>query len=159
MASASHSALAHDNHDHGSDHDDGRVHVHVAPIGFYVGIFAALIFLTFVTVGVSYYDFGAANAVIAVVIATMKASLVATFFMHLNHDKIFHTIVLLSSVLFLLIFVFFTAEDVGNRGRVEHYYGGHDDLVSGKPAAGGMPVVDVPAAPAHHGEPEGKAHH
>ena len=60
-------------HDHVShDHDDGGdVHVHISPSRFYRGIFGALVCLTIATVKVSYYDFGSANILIALVIATM----------------------------------------------------------------------------------------
>ena len=65
MASPSanaHVAHGHDGHGHdghGHDHDDGGpVHVHIAPAGFYWGIFGALIVLTFLTVAASYVVMG-----------------------------------------------------------------------------------------------------
>ena len=71
------------------------MHAHVSSAQFYWGIFGALVFLTFLTVLVSYYDFGSANIVIAMAIATAKAGLVATFFMHLRHDNLFNTLTFL----------------------------------------------------------------
>ena len=51
-------------------------------------VFGALLVLTLVTVGVSYLDLPEAETVIvALVIATMKASLVAMFFMHLKGER------------------------------------------------------------------------
>src|SRR5580704_2747448 len=100
-AESSH-AYASDAHAHA---DDGAVHVHIASNAFYFGIFGALICLTLLTVKVSYYDFGSANIVIALLVATMKASLVAAFFMHLRYDKLFNTIAFLSAFLFLAIFI------------------------------------------------------
>jgi cytochrome c oxidase subunit 4 len=52
----------------------------------YYGVFAALIGLTFLTVGVSFLHLGAWHAVVGLAIATTKATLVALFFMHLIHE-------------------------------------------------------------------------
>jgi caa(3)-type oxidase subunit IV len=96
MASTSAHDHAHD-HAHGDGHGHGHAEGagahHVDPLWLYMAIFAALIVMTVVTVGASYVDFGAANTIIAVVIASIKASLVAIFFMHLRHDKPFHSLV------------------------------------------------------------------
>ena len=46
-----------------------------------------LLILTAITVGASYVDFGAANVVIALFIASIKATLVALFFMHLISER------------------------------------------------------------------------
>jgi cytochrome c oxidase subunit 4 len=56
-----------------------------APV--YYGVFAALIGLTFLTVGVSFLHLGAWHAPVALAIATTKAALVALFFMHLIHES------------------------------------------------------------------------
>ena len=54
----------------------------------YLYVFLALAILTAVTVGVSRVDFGIAGGiVIALIVATIKGSLVALYFMHLNHEK------------------------------------------------------------------------
>lgn len=42
---------------------------------------------------------------ITLVIATIKAALVAVIFMHLQHDKLINSIVLIGSVVFLALFV------------------------------------------------------
>src|SRR5277367_4998443 len=118
-------------HSHAHGADDGAVHVHIASNRFYIGIFAALIFLTFMTVKVSYYDFGAANIVIAMLIATMKASLVAMFFMHLRYDKLFNTLAFLAAFLFLAIFILLTYDDMGKRGRLDPAYGGTVNVQTG----------------------------
>ena len=130
-------AHAHGGHDH--DDDDGAVHVHIGSNLSYVGIFVALIILTFLTVKVSYYDFGKANIVIAMLIATMKASLVAAFFMHLRYDKLFNTLAFLGSFLFLAIFILLTYDDLGDRGRIDPAYGGTVDPHTGAVAPGGAP--------------------
>ena len=54
----------------------------------YLMVFGALLVLTLVTVGVSYLDLPEFETVIvALIIATTKASLVAMFFMHLKGEK------------------------------------------------------------------------
>src|SRR6185312_2953909 len=129
---------------HGHAHaDDGAVHVHIASAQFYVGIFIALVALTILTVKVSYYDFGEANIFVAMLIATCKASLVATFFMHLRHDKLFNTLSFLSAFLFLAIFILFTYDDLGNRGKLDYSYGGTVDPRTGQAAAGGLPETSA----------------
>jgi cytochrome c oxidase subunit 4 len=136
-AESSH-AYASDAHAHA---DDGAVHVHIASNAFYFGIFGALICLTLLTVKVSYYDFGSANIVIALLVATMKASLVAAFFMHLRYDKLFNTIAFLSAFLFLAIFILLTYDDMGYRGRVEPTYGARINPETGAGAPGGEPAT------------------
>ena len=125
--------------DHSDDHDDGAVHAHIASAQFYWGIFGALVFLTFVTVKVSYYDFGSLNIIVALVVATAKATLVAAFFMHLRHDSLFNTFALVASFLFLTLFILLTYDDLGNRGKLDPAYGGVSSPESGLAAPGGLP--------------------
>jgi cytochrome c oxidase subunit IV len=83
----------------------------------YAGVLAALLALTVITVTAAGIDFGPYNTVIALVIATIKASLVALFFMHLRHDK-FDAVVFLGGVLFLAIFLIFTLFDINSRSAI-----------------------------------------
>ncbi len=54
----------------------------------YLMVFGALLVLTLITVGVSYLDLPEVETVVvALAIATTKASLVAMFFMHLKGEK------------------------------------------------------------------------
>ncbi|HEY5241117.1 MAG TPA: cytochrome C oxidase subunit IV family protein [Polyangiaceae bacterium] len=157
---------AHVGHEQDHDHDDGGdVHVHIAPAAFYWGIFGALVCLTIATVKVSYYDFGSANILIALLIATMKASLVAAFFMHLRHDKLFNTLAFLAAFLFLGIFILLTYDDVGVRAH-DRGYAQKMDLETGQQAPGGEPAtsatVDDVAREGHEGHesaPGGSAGH
>jgi cytochrome c oxidase subunit 4 len=66
-------------------HEDENLHI-VKP-SLYVGIFLTLLVLTGVTTGVSFVDLGVFNAVIALAIACLKASLVVLFFMHLHYSS------------------------------------------------------------------------
>jgi cytochrome c oxidase subunit 4 len=158
MSTSSH---VHD-HDHAHEHDDhededtgGPVHVHIATTGSYWGIFAALICLTIATVKVSYYDFGSANIIIALLVATMKASLVAAFFMHLRHDKLFNTLAFLAAFLFLGIFILLTYDDLGNRGRLDPAYGGTVIPQSGLVAPGGAPSTSATQDDSQEEAPKG----
>ena len=93
---------------------------HITPLSTYMKTFATLLVLTVITVGVSYVDLGTTvNLAIAVIIATIKASVVAAFFMHLAADTRFNSIVFASSVVFLGIFVGFTMLDTSARGMYE----------------------------------------
>jgi cytochrome c oxidase subunit 4 len=54
----------------------------------YFMVFGALMVFTIITVGVSYLHLPTHEAIIvALVIATIKGSLVALFFMHLSHER------------------------------------------------------------------------
>jgi caa(3)-type oxidase subunit IV len=54
----------------------------------YLMIGGALLVATIITVAVSYVHLGTiGNITLALVIATIKASMVAAIFMHLNHEK------------------------------------------------------------------------
>ncbi|MDP9002619.1 MAG: cytochrome C oxidase subunit IV family protein [Myxococcota bacterium] len=123
--------------------DDGEVHAHISSTQFYWGIFGGLIILTLLTVKVSYYDFGSANIIIALLIATMKASLVAAFFMHLRYDKLFNTVAFLSAFLFLAIFILLTYDDLGVRGRSPQNYTEMTDPRTGELAPGGEPATSA----------------
>lgn len=103
---------------HGHHHAPDHV-PHVTPLWVYLATWGTLVVLTAITVGVSYLNFGGANLIIALVIATIKATVVAAMFMHLLHDHRYHTLILLSGGLFLLIFVAFTMFDTEFRGRAD----------------------------------------
>jgi cytochrome c oxidase subunit 4 len=74
-------------HAHAVDHDVAH-HVQSHVRG-YVFVGVGLGFLTLVTVGLSYVNFGTpdANIVVALIVATIKAGLVALIFMHLKSEK------------------------------------------------------------------------
>ena len=88
---------------------------HVTSPATYRRILAALLALTVITVLAAGIDFGTGNAVIALAIATVKASLVALFFMHLRHDRPMNAIIFVAGVTMLGIFLLLTYVDVGTR--------------------------------------------
>jgi cytochrome c oxidase subunit 4 len=68
-----------------------------------MAVFAALWVLTLVTVAVSYLDLSVASGVaLALLIATIKGSLVACYFMHLISEKKLILLVLVMTVVFFL---------------------------------------------------------
>lgn len=61
---------------------------HIVPLRVYQGVFVALLVLTVITVLVAkFVDLGVMNIVIAMLIASVKAMLVALFFMHLKFES------------------------------------------------------------------------
>ncbi len=74
----------------------------------YIGVFFALMVLTVVTVAASSLQLATAMAItVALIIALVKGSLVASFFMHLVHEKkwIVYSLVLTVAFFFLLILI------------------------------------------------------
>ncbi len=91
----------------------GHEEVHPASMLMLTSIFLALLVLTGITVGVAYVDLGELNLFVALGIATVKAMLVAWFFMHLSHDTGFNRLAFFSSFLFVGLFVSITLMDSG----------------------------------------------
>jgi cytochrome c oxidase subunit IV len=102
-------------HTHTSEAAHGAAHeAHGGP-KLYTAILIALLFLTGITVGAAYIDLGSGNVVVALVIATIKASLVALFFMHLRWEKPVNSIIAVAGFLFLGIFLMFDLIDADSR--------------------------------------------
>jgi cytochrome c oxidase subunit IV len=80
--------------------------------GFYIAIGAILIVLTGVTAGVAFINLGPFNPVVALLIATIKATLVILFFMHVKgaSEKLTAAVVV-SGFFFLLILLFLSLAD------------------------------------------------
>jgi cytochrome c oxidase subunit IV len=109
-------------HTHGDGHAQGELdmgHTHVSSSAMFFSVLLALLFLTFITVAVSRFDFGSANMLIAMGIASVKASLVIAFFMHLKWDTAINKLVFMSSFLFLSLLFIFTLADQFTR-RLDH---------------------------------------
>ncbi len=85
---------------------------HIVDWKVLIGVLTALLVLTYLTVKVTEFDLGPLNIVIALGIATVKATLVCLFFMHLYYDQPFNSLVLVSSVLFVLVFILFSLIDL-----------------------------------------------
>lgn len=96
-------------HSADSEHPMG----HVMPMPVLVGVFLALLVLTFLTVAAAWVDLGPLNLWIALGIATVKATLVALFFMHLLYDNRFNAFVFVVGLAFLALFISLTLMDRG----------------------------------------------
>lgn len=74
----------------------------------YLAVFGALLVLTVITVAVSYLNLPmTATVVVAIAIASVKASLVAMFFMHLKGERpMVYWSLGLTGVLFVALFAF-----------------------------------------------------
>ncbi len=86
-------------------HDDIAKHVKI-----YIGVFIALLMGTALTVGMYYVHFTsiALTITIALVIATVKASLVAGYFMHLISEKKMIYSIMAATAFFFLGLMFLT---------------------------------------------------
>lgn len=84
---------------------------HVMPVPVLLGVFVTLLVLTFVTVAVTWIDLGPWNLWAAMAIATVKASLVALYFMHLRYDHPFNAVIFLAALVFLALFLSLTLLD------------------------------------------------
>ncbi len=84
---------------------------HVVPLRVLLGVFAVLLSLTFLTVAATWFDFGGWALAIALGIATVKAALVALYFMHLRYDNPFYAVVFVTALMFLALFLSLTLLD------------------------------------------------
>lgn len=91
-------------------------HTHVLPMSIYIGVFMALLVLTGTTVAVAFVDLGPLNNVVAMAVATLKATLVILFFMHVRYSSKLIGLVVVSGVLWLAIMVGLTFVDYATRG-------------------------------------------
>jgi cytochrome c oxidase subunit 4 len=113
----------------------------------YLITLVALLILTAITVGASYINFGSGNIVIALTIATIKATIVALIFMHLLHDKPVNAVIAVAGFIFLGIFLMFDFIDVGSRTNPQPT-NLHALPAATAPAAAGAPAAAAPAAAA-----------
>lgn len=88
---------------------------HIVPVRVYLGIFAALCVLTAITVAAAQFDFGPLNNLVALGIATAKATLVVLYCMHARYSGKLTALVIAASVGFLFILVFLILTDYVSR--------------------------------------------
>ena len=109
-------------------------------VGRYAIVWVALMVLTFATWGVSRFHIqGGWGIAVALVIAIVKGSLVALFFMHLWDQRGANRLVFLTSVVFVALLIGLTVSDNATRFRLSNPPG----------TEGALPVgaTDYPAAP------------
>jgi len=104
-----------------SAHDEHEI-AHVMPLPMLFGVFAALMVLTFLTVAATWVDLGWFNLPVAMAIATVKATLVALYFMHLRYDAPFSGLAFLVALVFVAVFILIVLLDtVHYEADVESY--------------------------------------
>lgn len=87
-----------------------------SPLKLYFGIWAALLVGTFVTYKAAFIELGPFNAAVALGIATVKATLVALFFMHVWHaSEKLTKMVIVGALFFLLLLLGLTMADYASR--------------------------------------------
>jgi cytochrome c oxidase subunit 4 len=91
-------------------------HSKSSPLKTYFTVWAALLLGTFITYKAAYIELGRFNAAVALIIATIKALLVALFFMHIKgaHEKLLKLVVI-STVFFLFILLALSMADYSTR--------------------------------------------
>ena len=91
---------------------------HILPVKTYLAVAAALFIFTGITMAVSYLDLGGWNAIVAILIASIKVSLVAMFFMHLKYESKIHLFVFLTGITFVTLFIALTMFDTLRRADI-----------------------------------------
>lgn len=101
---------------HNPDNAQAHTHEHGGPKQ-YAMVLGALLFLTAVTVVVAMFptESQALNLVIAMTIATIKASLVGAIFMHLRYDRPVNAIILVTSFFLVGLLIWFSLMDLDYR--------------------------------------------
>jgi cytochrome c oxidase subunit IV len=89
---------------------------HVAPISMYVGIWAALMVFTGLTVFAASVELHVFNIVLALVIASIKGTLVVLFFMHLRYSTKLTMVTVVAALFFLFILFSMSMTDYLTRG-------------------------------------------
>jgi cytochrome c oxidase subunit 4 len=90
---------------------------HIVPPKVYVGIFLSLMVLTAATVAAAYVNLGPFNIVIALAIASVKATLVVLYFMHARYSPKRTQLVIVCAVFWLAIMLALTLSDYVTRDR------------------------------------------
>ena len=101
-----------------SNHNDANVlHPHIMPMATYLKVAGALFGLTVLSViGHQFHEqLGAFAAVVAFAIATVKATLVLLYFMHLKDDTNMNRMIFASGFFFLIVLLLFSVLDIVTR--------------------------------------------
>jgi cytochrome c oxidase subunit 4 len=89
---------------------------HIVSSKLYWAIWIVLIFLTGLTAGIATVDLGPFNTVVALLIASIKATIVVLFFMHVKYTSEKLTkMVIVTAMFWLLILLALSMADYGTR--------------------------------------------
>ena len=99
-----------------SGHDTIDIQSHIK---VYMTVFAALAVLTIVTVAASYLDLSTGEAILlALTIASVKGSLVASYFMHLISERALITWILMLTAGFFFVLMFIPMVSFIDQARI-----------------------------------------
>jgi cytochrome c oxidase subunit 4 len=91
-------------------------HSKSSPLKMYFSIWAVLLICTYVTYKAAFIELGRYNAAVALGIATLKATLVALFFMHVwNAGEKLTKLVVVAAIFFLMLLLGLTMSDYATR--------------------------------------------
>jgi len=90
---------------------------HIVSPKVYAGIFLSLMVLTAATVAAAYVNLGPFNIVIALAIASVKATLVVLYFMHARYSPKRTHLVIIAAVFWLAVMLALTLSDYVTRDR------------------------------------------
>jgi cytochrome c oxidase subunit 4 len=88
---------------------------HGDSLGTYLAVFGTLLVFTAITVAVAFVDLGVMSNVVALGIATIKATLVLLYFMHVRGSSALTKVAIASGIVFFAILVAFTLSDTLTR--------------------------------------------
>jgi cytochrome c oxidase subunit IV len=88
---------------------------HIVKPGTYLAIITTLLALTGITVYAAYVNLGKFNIVVALAIATAKATLVVLFFMHAKYSPRRTQLVIAAGIFWLALLLFMTLSDYVSR--------------------------------------------
>jgi cytochrome c oxidase subunit IV len=89
---------------------------HISSVKLYVGIWLALMIGTGLTVFAAFQDLGPFNSIVALAIATTKATLVVLFFMHVKYTSEKLTkLTIVTAIFFFLILITLSLADYMTR--------------------------------------------
>lgn len=96
---------------------------HIVPVRIYLMIFMSLLAGTALTVIAAFYDFPwQLNTIVALTIATIKATLVVLYFMHVRYSLRLVWVIVASALFWLAIMFALTFSDYLTRGWLSSGY-------------------------------------
>ncbi len=96
---------------------------HIVPVRVYVTIFLVLLVGTALTVMAAFYDFPwRLNTIVAMTIATTKATFVVLYFMHVRYSARLISVIVASALFWMAILFALTFSDYLTRGWIPTNY-------------------------------------
>ncbi len=128
---------------HSTHGTHGTRHLMSDKLSIRIGL--SLMVLTAITVGVAQIDLGHVNFFVAMLVASIKASLVTLFFMGMKHEDGQNRTIFASAFVFLFIFIGLTAIDLFYRGNFSV-----TGVTSNPTSDAILESSDIQSAPADH---------